>query len=216
VAGDEDPALAALANVLATSRVDAIAVSTAAAVPSPRAVSRLVRAGIVEVFHAPTAVKLAEPTTWVLEHRPRALPLDVWHGIVAYVPTSAETLFRRTLRLAHAPITVGALAESCGCSERQLLRLCQAAGLPGSLWLIAMARLATAGYLLERTGMTLPDVVHYLGYESPEQLRLKCLKWTGCSPRQLLAGGWTARVGQLIAGRTDMSQQQPGRVGHSG
>ena len=192
-----------------------MAVSTVSEVPNPRLVACLVRAGVADVFHASSPAGLHALINWVIEHRPLALHVVVWRTITMYVPTRAESLFKRTLRLAHAPVAVGALADSCGCSERTLRRLCKAAGLPGALWLISMARLASAGFLLEHAGMKLHDVVNYLDYESPEHFRQSCVTWTAHTPRRLLGAGWIQTIGQIISNDTDLGgHPNPATSGH--
>lgn len=131
---------------------------------------------------------------WVQVRRFDRLAAHVWSRIEHQLPDQAGTLYRAALRQAHDAFNVLALSNACGCTERTLHRYCKVAQVGPPLRLIVMSRLLTAGFLLERPGSRVDAVASRLRFESVDALRMKVLRWTGLSLRDLRKRGWIASL----------------------
>jgi AraC-like DNA-binding protein len=203
-AAENSTSLSALCRTVATLRTCAVAaVTTGSMLPNPRVVAKLVRAGVLDVFHVPGSSGLKALLEWVHQRRRVALHERVWTCIASHIPVPAKSLVQSTLRFAHGPIAVSELSRACTCSERTLRRRCERAGVPGPLWLIAMVQLATVAYLIEREGLSFDSAASFLGYDTPRGLRARVVKWTNQTPRALSSSGWLNVITTLLAEPSD-------------
>lgn len=98
----------------------------------------------------------------------------IWEALTASLaaPLSApaESLMRRTLRVAHAPVTLPDLAIACQMHERSLRKYCHRHELPEPQRMIAWARLMHVAREFD-LGTSADDVWIELGFPSSDSVR---------------------------------------------
>jgi AraC-like DNA-binding protein len=165
---------------------------------SPRGALQLGAAGVSELFDLSVQRAIAQVAQWVERQGTAALHHAVWAAAGLALRPEAETIIRRALRLAASPFSVSDLANACGCSERSLLRLSLDAGLGPPNRVIRLARLLTAGFLLDRPGVDAETVVERLGFRSSVSLDRYVARCTGRSLAQIAPGALLTTVGLRV------------------
>lgn len=93
------------------------------------------------------------------------------------------------------PLSVQALADALAMSPRTLSRQVRSASGRSPLALIQSVRLAYARSMLERSGLSVDEVAHRVGYGDSTALRRLMKKTYGATPRQMRLG--TLRAGDI-------------------
>jgi hypothetical protein len=112
--------------------------------------------------------------------------------LAACVSDPAFVVLRRTIFLAHAPITLRTLADSCQLHERSLRKYCARHKLPEPSRLIAYCRLLRAAHGLDQ-GLGAEVVCTRLGFPSSDALR-KLVSRTLKLPLSRLTGNGALNV----------------------
>lgn len=154
------------------TRVTLIAVAVAGH-SSYAAVFEGARAGVGALLMATPLLNPAELTIALAESARTISAESIWAQLrneLTTPSTALESLLRRTLSLAHAPVTLPALAEACQMHERSLRKYCVRHALPEPQRVIAWARMLWCAYSLD-AGATLTQATEDLGFPSVDAVR---------------------------------------------
>lgn len=99
-----------------------------------------------------------------------ALSQIVWEKAELTLPDPAVTLFKKALKLAHVPFSVGELAAACGVPERALRKHCEREGFPAPQWIVGWSRLLLASYLLTHSSATASELARNLEFGTARDL----------------------------------------------
>lgn len=118
-------------------------------------------------------------------------------GVVTRIWTQAnvtlsdpfQTVLRRALMLAHAPLSAAQLASSCQLHERSLRKYCTRHGLPEPWRIVGWARLLTAAFYFDDPALSLNSISDLLAFSTPSALRKLVARFTDLSIADLRALG---------------------------
>lgn len=167
-------------------------------VSAHRGAMLLGRGGLTELVSVDGEVDLAGLRVALRRAHASGVSHRIWNECCPRLPEALVTLLKTALRIAHAPISIEALASAAGMPERSLRKFCEDEQIPSPQWIIGWARLLMAAFYLDEPGRTIAQVADVLDFASSCALRNQLRRYTGVSARHVRASGSIALLCRAI------------------